>query len=99
MQLLASCGIFGLITYGIHRVQTVFMFLRKLTREKIFIGLSVLALLGMSLLDNHFFNLGPTLFYSLALAFAEKSPEQADLPGCEIKEISGTPVRLQSENA
>ena len=99
VQLLASCGIFGLITYGIHRVQTVFMFLRKLTREKIFIGLSVLALLGMSLLDNHFFNLGPTLFYSLALAFAEKSPEQADLPGREIKEISGAPVLLQSENA
>ena len=78
IQLLASCGIVGLLAYILHRVQTLFVFARKLTLEKIFIGLSMLAFLGMSMLDNHFFNLGPTLIYSMALAFAEKSEAPCD---------------------
>ena len=73
VQLLATGGIVGLLAYGFHRMQTIWMFLRKINLEKIFIGFSVVAFLGMSLMDNHFFNLGPTLFYSMALAFAEKS--------------------------
>ena len=35
-------------------------------------NLSVMALLLASLLDCHFFNVGPVLFYSMALAYAEK---------------------------
>ena len=35
------------------------------------IGISILSLLLMSLLDCHFFNIGPTLFYSMALAVME----------------------------
>ena len=31
-------------------------------------------LLLCSLLDCHFFNIGPTLFYSMALAFGEHCP-------------------------
>ena len=88
VQLLASCGLLGLLAYGFHRVQTVLMILRGITLEKIFIGLALVAFLGMSLLDNHFFNLGPTLLYSMALAFAEKSREQ--------KEI-GIPAQLSGE--
>ncbi len=74
-QIAASCGTVGLIAYGIHRVQTVALFFKKENRttSKIFIGLSVLVLLGTSLLDCHFFNIGPALFYSMALAFAEHS--------------------------
>ena len=79
VQLLASCGLLGLLAYGFHRVQTVLMILRGITLEKIFIGLALVAFLGMSLLDNHFFNLGPTLLYSMALAFAEKSREQKEI--------------------
>lgn len=73
IQMLASCGSVGLIAYCIHRAQTVWLFVKQRTFEKTFIGLSILVLLGTSLLDCHFFNVGPTLFYSMALIFAEKT--------------------------
>ena len=47
--------------------------------EKSFIGLSILVLLLTSLLDCHFFNIGPVLFYSMALAFAEKINEEPEV--------------------
>ena len=81
IQLLASCGVVGVVAYFVHRVQTVWLFLRGLTVEKLFIGFSVAAFLGMSLLDNHFFNLGPVLFYSIIMAFVEK----------------GVPARVEAE--
>ena len=71
VQMLASCGIVGMAAYLFHRSQTALLFIRSHSREKTFIGCSVLALLVCSLFDCHFFNLGPTLFYSAALAFAE----------------------------
>ena len=71
IQLLASCGLVGLLCYSVHRLQTIGMFWQKRHSDVVFIGFSVLALLIMSLLDCHFFNIGPTLFYSIALAFAE----------------------------
>lgn len=71
IQLLASCGVIGLFAYSYHRLQTIKFFLTNITAEKLFIGFSILVLLGMSLIDCHFFNLGPTLVYSVALACAE----------------------------
>ncbi len=71
IQMLATCGIVGLFAYLFHRIQTVVLFAKNLTVEKMFIGLSIAVLLGMSLLDCHFFNIGPILFYSPALAFME----------------------------
>ncbi len=72
IQLLASCGIVGLIAYSIHRIQTIRLFWEKRKTAAVYIGLSLVALMLMSLLDCHFFNIGPTLFYSMGLAFAEK---------------------------
>lgn len=72
IQLLASCGLFGLGCYGFHRIQTIRLFWERRRTDVTFIALSVLSLLLMSLLDCHFFNVGPVLFYSMALAFAEK---------------------------
>ena len=72
IQILSSCGIVGMIAYSFHRIQTIKLFFKKPTLEKTFIGLSIAVLLITSLLDCHFFNIGPTLFYSMALAFAEK---------------------------
>lgn len=72
IQILASAGIVGIIAYGIHRFQTVKLLLTNRSSEKTFIGLFVAVLLGASLLDCHFFNVGPVLLYSMALAFAEK---------------------------
>lgn len=71
IQLLASCGLVGLLCYSVHRLQTIRLFWKKRNTDIIFIGFSLCSLLAMSLLDCHFFNIGPTLFYSMALAFAE----------------------------
>ena len=71
VQMLASCGVVGLVAYLFHRVQTIKIFLFNRTREKAFIACMILTLLGGSLLDCHFFNIGPVLFYSAGLAFAE----------------------------
>lgn len=75
VQIAASCGVVGLIGYAVHRFQTVKMLLAEFSVEKCFILISVGSLLVMSLLDCHFFNVGPVLFYSMALAFAEKIPQ------------------------
>lgn len=71
IQLLASCGGVGLCAYLLHRVQTLRMILKNNTREKTFIGCAMLALVVSSMLDCHFFNIGPVLFYSMGLAFGE----------------------------
>ncbi len=77
IQLLASCGVVGLLAYGYHRFQTVRMILKRPTPEVLCIGISILALLLTSLLDCHLFNIGPALFYSMELAFAENCPVQS----------------------
>ncbi len=74
IQLLASCGVVGLGAYVFHRVQTVKLFLQRKTKENTFIACSLAVLLLSSLFDCHFFNIGPALFYSMALAFAENRP-------------------------
>ena len=89
VQLLASCGVVGLVAYGVHRVQTILLFCKNRTIEKAFIAISLICLLAMSLLDCHLFNIGPAFFYSTALVFAEnlgnkkleqtKEPEKKDL--------------------
>lgn len=76
VQILASCGIVGMIAYLFHRVSTVVLFIKKRNRATTFIALSVLALLLMSLVDCHFFNVGPVLFYSTMLAVLECSKNE-----------------------
>lgn len=76
VQLLASCGIVGLAAYLFHRLQTLQLFLGRATKENTFIACSVFVLLVCSLFDCHFFNLGPALFYSMALSFAENRPRK-----------------------
>ncbi len=72
IQILASCGIVGMIAYSFHRIQTIKLFWSKRRTDTIYIGLSLATMLMASLLDCHFFNIGPALFYSMGLAFAEK---------------------------
>lgn len=71
VQMLASCGTVGVIAYVYHRVDTVILFCKKRSTAKTYIAFSILTLLVMSLLDCHFFNVGPVLFYSTALAVME----------------------------
>lgn len=78
MQLLGGCGILGFGTYIVHRIQTIWSFLKNITRERIYIGIILGVFLTICLLDNHIFYLFPTLLYAalIALLFAtEKTPE------------------------
>ena len=68
IQLLSACGIMGLLTYLIHRVQTIISFLKNINFNRSFIALTILALVGVSLVDNHIFNIFPTIIYSCLLA-------------------------------
>lgn len=72
VQIGASCGIVGLLAYSIHRIDTIRLLFNDRSPEKLYIALSIGVLLCCSLLDCHFFNIGPVLFYSMGLAFAEK---------------------------
>ena len=71
IQLLASCGLVGILAYAFHRYQTLKLVFRKPNAVKTFAAISIGALLALSLVDSHLFNVGPTLFYSSALAFME----------------------------
>lgn len=72
LQMLATCGLFGLLAYLFHRVQTVIMFVRKPTCERLFAGLAVLCLVVNSLLDVAMSCQNIILYYGILLAFAEK---------------------------
>ena len=71
IQLLASGGIVCLLAYLFHRYQTVKLFAKNGTSEKLFVALSIGAMLLTSMVDCHFFNLGPALLYSAMLAVVE----------------------------
>lgn len=73
VQLLCCCGLVGVAAYLFHRVQTVVLLVKNPSMEKVFIGFFVAVLLMGSLFDCHFFNVGPGLFYAMALAFAENT--------------------------
>ena len=71
IQLLATGGVVCLFCYAVHRFQTIKLFVKKPSRDKTYVAFSVLVLLLTSLLDCHFFNVGPVLLYSAMLAFTE----------------------------
>lgn len=68
IQLMASCGISGLLAYFIHRVQTVISLFKNLNYNRAFIGVTILTIIGLSLVDNHIFNIFPTIIYSSLVA-------------------------------
>lgn len=80
IQILASCGIVGALAYGYHRYQTVRACLQKPTLSKTFVALAAVSILLCSLLDCHLFNIGPGVFYSVALAFIEKDGTLLNTP-------------------
>lgn len=73
IELLATCGIVGFGAYVFHRYQTLKLFWRKRNHlSVVFLALTILSLLLTSLLDNHFFNLYPTMYYAIILCVIEK---------------------------
>ena len=74
VQLLASCGVVGLLGYGFHRYQTIKLFIKNPAPHKTFLAMGLLAHALASLLDCHMFNMGPGLTYGVMLLFAEMLP-------------------------
>lgn len=72
IHFLATGGFVGVATYLFHRVQTVLMFCKKLSVERMFAGIAVLALLVNGLLDVPMSMQYMLVFYSTILAFCEK---------------------------
>ena len=78
-QMLGACGILGLLTYGIHRIQTVIVFFRRPTTERTTLALVILGLIIMGFFDNHIFYIFPTMFYTSIIAIlhnSEKPPRK-----------------------
>ena len=76
-QLIAVGGVFALIAYVIYRVQTMISFIKNPTNDRFYIGLTIFALLILSLLDNHIFYILPTLVYTFLTAVLIKSEKIA----------------------
>ncbi|MGM9858701.1 MAG: O-antigen ligase family protein [Bacilli bacterium] len=75
IQMLCTSGIIGLIGYVYHRYQTISIIFDKVNITKILYGFAALSLPLLSLLDCHFFNIGPGLLYGICLVFIEKEEE------------------------
>ena len=75
IQMMASCGTVGIVAYAYHRFSTLKLYCKKRTKANTYLFFCLGTLVGMSLLDCHFFNVGPVLFYSMALAVAEFAPD------------------------
>lgn len=80
IQMLASCGIVGVLAYTFHLVQGAFLIFRKTSTERIFFFLVILVLSAMSMADNHLFHVFPTLVYSMLIALCEKDYENKVKP-------------------
>ena len=72
IQLLASTGLVGIVAYGFHRYQTLRMALYKKGILSGLMMMSALVLLVGSQFDNYLYSVGPSMFYSLLLAWLEK---------------------------
>ena len=75
IQMLCTSGVIGLLAYIYHRYQTISIIFDKVNITKILYGFAALSLPLLSLLDCHFFNLGPGLLYGICLLFIEKEKE------------------------
>lgn len=72
LQLLATCGIFGIGAYLFHRIQTIIMFVKKPTMARLFIGLAILGILLSGMVDVVMISQNIILYYGILLACAEK---------------------------
>ena len=78
LELLSAAGIVGIVAYLWYRATTVMTFVRRPSKMKAMLGLSILTFLFGSLLDNFVFNIHPALYYSVALAIAVRLDAEAN---------------------
>ena len=77
LQMLGACGLVGFAAYLYHRVQTVWLVIKKPSLQKIFLGIAILTFLTFNLLDVLFFKFYPSFFYALMLLCMERSATDA----------------------
>ncbi|MDR0426496.1 MAG: O-antigen ligase family protein [Clostridiales bacterium] len=78
MQMLGKCGLIGLAAYLYHCADTVRLYLTRPTLDRLFMGASVACFVITGLLDNGFFYVFTTFYYSLFLLFTERGLEAED---------------------
>ncbi len=71
LELMAAGGVVLIAVYLYYRYHTLKILCRRMTLERLFLGLSIGALLLASMIDNHVFNIYPCFYYAVALALAE----------------------------
>jgi hypothetical protein len=85
IEMLCVCGGVGLIAYLLYRAKTIWIMVRYLNVERFFLGMTIVAILAVSLLDNHIFNIYPAFFYASALALGELDYDQTLLDRKALK--------------
>ena len=70
LQFMSSMGLVGLASYVFYRIRSVRAFTDRPELLKTMLGVSILILLGESLLDNFIFQIHPMFYYSIAMAIA-----------------------------
>jgi len=75
IQFLGSAGIVGLLGYLFHRVQTVFIYVRRPTLGRSMLGVAVGVFCLMALLDTIFFIPYTLMYYVVMLVISEKDYE------------------------
>ncbi len=77
VQMMAAGGLVGIVTYLYYSAQTVLLYVRKPTAERLFLGLTLAGIVLMSLLDNSIFRLCIQLYMMPALVFSERDLERS----------------------
>ena len=80
LQMLGSTGALGLALYLYHRFETVrLLFCRRGSALSLFLLLVPIALVLVSITDEHIFHIYPAFFYAIALSLAEGRYEESPL--------------------
>ena len=76
IQLVATGGMALTLAYLYPRLETLWLLMRRRSPEKGFAFLVALALILTSVVDCHFFNIGPGILYGIVLCYAEGTEER-----------------------
>ena len=88
LELLGTCGIFGLFAYLFYRVVTIKTIVKAFSLEKIYFLMSLFLFLLLSLVDIHIFDFFGTAVYVVVISLLMHKNEQnaADLIFVNVEE-------------
>ncbi len=71
IQLIASCGVVGVVAFAIHFIQIARLTFKYPTKEKWLCFFACMVMYLISMFATYFFDLAPTLLYSIVLGFMQ----------------------------